>query len=1631
MALFSVILLTFEAMRVKIPHAPSHANRCHPHLIPPDAAAASISRATRAAVLGLLITVLIAIPAQLTAQSYTDNFEASSFNPFWTVTEQQGGTVSLCTGQNHTPGGKQSACFMEQAVVINKYLILQHQFSTPTQGDFSVWFYDSGEQYSDQTYYNYLLLSNPSAGTSVYVGNMDFDQTCYAAYLLTPSGETGQNANCGPYPQVSTTSVLRTVGWHLLTINVAANSVAVLIDGNQVFTAAGSYSFNVLTLNSQGPEATASATYFDDFAFLAPAASPTTTTLRSSTNPSTLGQNVTLTATVSPATATGTVTFQDGSTPIGTGTLSGGTATLVIGSLTSGLHLLTAVYNGDASDSPSTSPIVTQTVYPLPTTTTLTSSPNPSSFGQIVTLTATVSPSTATGSVTFKDASTPLGTGTLSNGIATLILSTLAVGGHSITAMYGGDADDVASTSAILTQNVVATCTYTVFPTSASAVAGTSTGSVTVTAPSGCAWPASSSTLSWVNITGATGSGTGTVTYAVQANPSSLPRTGSLTIAGQPFPLTQAGTACQITSLTPSSASLPSTAGSDSFGFALTPSDCPWAVAPTSSSSFVTTSSSGTGNGTINYSVIANPSSTARSGTIDITTTGTQAYFDINQAGTVVTCTYTLSPSSQSFSSSAGSGSVAITSQGVCPWTAASNATWVTITAGAAGSGSGTVSYTVANNPSTSPRTATLTIAGQTYIINQSGLSMPITCAASVPGGASQVALEGRTEVVGSLQLTCTGLTSPVTADIILTLNTNVTNAVTGTNTTDSLLTSGTTTQNGQVLTYTTLQWPGVVLTPNSAGSATLQISNARADASLLSAGSSNVAELAVITGQVSVSSFVPVTVTNANPTLATGVTTLSFLAGSTAPVAGGTVQQVSYQEAIPMAFHVASGGTPATRFRMVLSNVPTNVQLYAPLYPTGGSTQGQLYTADCSGSGGSAVTTGVTLAGQTYAQLTVTGGVASATWVVLSANPSAIDTLTLPMLVTGAGSASAWSNIQVLGSYAPVSPAGPACGSTDPSDSVVPRYRDFSVPLQFSYLQVTPSITISTSGALAISNTVTNMGSQPWSGSVNSAILAGTGATGTIQITCVATGNATCSSSNGQTTWNTSLLGQQTANYTASGQVQGAIPQAVTNIAGLFSGGAVATSPPPPPAPPAQGSTVLAPQIQIYTPSQSQTALGIVTVTGFAASGVQISFVKILLNGNPVGTATYGLSNDPNKYCSTSTFTNAPDCLNNGQIDFSYSLDTTQLAPGPYTLTAMAQDASGLQVFAPNTAYGSSNPIVLTVPGQVPPIVSSGTVTLGGAPLPGVTINVTGSQTASMTTNGAGFYSFSLPPTGTYTLSPFLLGYTFNPPNITITNPTTNQTANFTATPLPGLDYYSIAPCRVADTRVPIFPPGFGPPSFAAGETRPYPILSSPCAAGIPSNVAAYAVNFTVVPPAGGPAGNLTTWPVGLATMPNVSTLNYSASVVAGFAIVPAGINGVIDVYANYPTNILIDIMGYFAPPTASGLEFFTTTPCRIADTRVSTFPAGFGPPSLAGGETRVYPVPSSTCGPGIPLSVAAYSLNFTVVPPATEAGCQPDYLARGSASMPNVSTLNYSSTSWRMPPLCPPARPARSMCT
>lgn len=200
---------------------------------------------------------------------------------------------------------------------------------------------------------------------------------------------------------------------------------------------------------------------------------PTSLSLASNPDPSSYGQPVTFTATITPSNATGTIEFREGATILGTGPISSGTAAFTTSALSAGNHNITAVYPGSGLFQPSTSSALPVSVLKSAVTVAVTSSANPSAVGQNVTFTATIQPPAGyspltgpTGSVTFFDGPTSLGTVTAAGGVATFSTSSLTLGSHTIGASYGGDGNfnsgsgsmtqlvDKSATSVALTSSV-------------------------------------------------------------------------------------------------------------------------------------------------------------------------------------------------------------------------------------------------------------------------------------------------------------------------------------------------------------------------------------------------------------------------------------------------------------------------------------------------------------------------------------------------------------------------------------------------------------------------------------------------------------------------------------------------------------------------------------------------------------------------------------------------------------------------------------------------------------------------------------------------------------------------------------------------------------------------------------------------------------------------------------------------------------------------------------------------------------------------------------------------------------------------------------------------------------------------
>ena len=295
-------------------------------------------------------------------------------------------------------------------------------------------------------------------------------------------------------------------------------------------------------------------------------------------------------------------------------------------------------------------------------------------------------------------------------------------------------------------------CNTTLASSSASALASGGPGSVGVSYtgdPGDCATEYESASLvPWITITPDQTSQPPAVNYTVAPNPGG-PRSGAIEVGGAALIVNQAGQNCYFT-LSSNSGSFPTTASTGSFG--VTPNDqsCAWTAtssAPTQVA--VTSGASGTGNGTVNFSVAAN-SAGPQTPTISVGNQTANATYTINQASAVL-CSYALSATSVqgaflpfvvppganavTVPSAGGTGTfVVVISNFACRWTATSNNPGiVNLTGATSGTGNGAVAYSVAPN-SGGPRTLTITAGCETFTINQDGaqLSAPSLTITSV-----------------------------------------------------------------------------------------------------------------------------------------------------------------------------------------------------------------------------------------------------------------------------------------------------------------------------------------------------------------------------------------------------------------------------------------------------------------------------------------------------------------------------------------------------------------------------------------------------------------------------------------------------------------------------------------------------------------------------------------------------------------------------------------------------------------------------------------------------------------------------------------------------------------------------------
>jgi hypothetical protein len=216
---------------------------------------------------------------------------------------------------------------------------------------------------------------------------------------------------------------------------------------------------------------------------------------------------------------------------------------------------------------------------------------------------------------------------------------------------------------------------------------------------------------------GASGTGNGVVSVNLTSNPDQTERTGTLTVAGQAVAVVQSGQAPCTIDISPASASYNPPPATGSFAVS-TAEHCQWSATSSASWLAVTSGGSGTGNGNVSYSVDRNRESSSRTATIVVG----QRTFTVTQFGEDPgPCTIDISPTTASFSAAAAAGNVSITAPQHCQWSATSNASWLVVTSGSTGTGSGSIAFAVERNQDTNPRTGAIDISGRTFTVTQLG----------------------------------------------------------------------------------------------------------------------------------------------------------------------------------------------------------------------------------------------------------------------------------------------------------------------------------------------------------------------------------------------------------------------------------------------------------------------------------------------------------------------------------------------------------------------------------------------------------------------------------------------------------------------------------------------------------------------------------------------------------------------------------------------------------------------------------------------------------------------------------------------------------------------------------------------
>jgi hypothetical protein len=276
---------------------------------------------------------------------------------------------------------------------------------------------------------------------------------------------------------------------------------------------------------------------------------------------------------------------------------------------------------------------------------------------------------------------------------------------------------------------VAQSCAYELSPAEFRTGKDAVNGTFTVTTAQGCTWSASSNS-SWLSlIDGTQGTGNGVVSYGVSRNPTIDDRVGTIAVGNAAFTVTQLGDSggCQY-SVAPVTLNACMASGTVA-SVITTQANCTWSASTDVPWMNIAGSASGSGSATITVQFPDNYD-LPRAGTLMIRwptpTAGQNVRF--SQAG----CRYGVSKTSLAFTAAGGTGTFDVlqesdplecggATQDRCVWSAISGVGWITITSSMPRAGDNPVSFTVAANPSATPRTGTITVRDKTVVITQSG----------------------------------------------------------------------------------------------------------------------------------------------------------------------------------------------------------------------------------------------------------------------------------------------------------------------------------------------------------------------------------------------------------------------------------------------------------------------------------------------------------------------------------------------------------------------------------------------------------------------------------------------------------------------------------------------------------------------------------------------------------------------------------------------------------------------------------------------------------------------------------------------------------------------------------------------